>query len=154
MGGAEDLALMLEPIGASVLQPGEELRGLCAATEVKTFSGGTRAVVVTDGRVVVQSVDRLWRAKGRPLSIAPADLASVKVSGLADDWMSGAMSLANDAGYTLRLKLLGGQRLKLVLMAATGKMLGPLSGGECQRAGAEALLAWLRRAREGGEHAL
>lgn len=148
MSSSDRLAEVLQPIGEEVLEPGEELRGVCAATEVKIFSGNVRAVVVTDRRIALQPVDRRWFAKGEARSLAPHDVAEVKVSGLADDWYNSAISLANDKGFTIRIRTNDGDKIKLMTMAAAGKLLGPLSGGEYQREGAEALLLWLRGLRQ------
>lgn len=153
MSATEKLAQLLQPLGDAALREGEELRGVCAATEVKTFSGGTRAVIVTDRRILVQPVDRYWRAKGEVRSISPGDVTSAKVSGLADGWWNTPISLADDAGHTVKLRLVDGSKLKLMLMAARGKMLGPLSGGEYQRSGAQALIAWLGGLDQIREHA-
>jgi hypothetical protein len=144
MGASEQLAEKLEPLGQSLLPPGEELRGALAATEVKTFSGGVRAVFVTDLRVIIQPVDRRWSAKGEPLSIRPEDVADYRVSGLGDDWIT-AISVVSNSGFELRLKLTGGQKLKLMAMAGEGRVLGSLGGGATQQTGAEALLTWLSK---------
>lgn len=143
MSASDRIAQVLQPLADGLLAEGESLRGVCAATEVKTFSAGSRAIVVTDRRLMVQPVDRHWKTKGEPRSIAPGDVAGVEVSGLGDGWQHTAISVADDAGHTVRLRLADGAKLKLMLMAARGKMLGPLSGGEFQARGSEALLTWL-----------
>jgi hypothetical protein len=144
MGASEQLAEKLEPLGQSLLPPGEELRGALAATEVKTFSGGVRAVFVTDLRVIVQPIDRRWNAKGEALSIRPEEIADFRVSGLGDDWIT-AISVVANSGFELRLRLTSGQKLKLMAMSGEGRLLGPLGGGEAQQTGAEALLTWLSK---------
>jgi hypothetical protein len=152
MGASEKLAALLEPLGQSLLPPGEELLGAVAATEVKTFGGGVRAVFVTPLRVLVQPVDRKWQAKGAPLSIRPEDVADYRVSGLGDDWIT-AISVAASSGFELRLKLTGGQKLKLMAMSGEGRVLGALGGGEAQQTGSEALLTWLSELGQRHNHA-
>jgi hypothetical protein len=144
MGASEQLAEKLEPLGHSLLPPGEELLGALAATEVKTFSGGVRAVFVTELRVIIQPVDRKWQAKGEPLSIRPEDVADYRVSGLGDDWIT-AISVVSHSGFELRLKTTGGEKLKLMAMSGEGRVLGSLGGGATQQTGAEALLTWLSK---------
>lgn len=146
MGAAEKLAEKLEPLGQSLLPPGEELLGALAATEVRTFGGGVRAVFVTPLRVLVQAVDRKWQAKDEPLSIRPGDIEDFRVSGLGDDWIT-AISVVANSGFELRLKLASGQKLKLMAMSGEGRLLGSLGGGQVQQTGAEALLAWLSKLR-------
>lgn len=143
MSASDRLAEMLEPIGRSVVAPGEELRGVLAASEVNIFSGSVRAVVVTDQRLLIQPVDRHWKPKGEPLALTPADVADVKVTGLGDDWYNTAISLVDYSGYTVKLKLADGKKIKLMAMSGEGKLLGDLGGGEFQRRGAQALLQWL-----------
>jgi hypothetical protein len=142
MGASERLAEMLEPLGQSLLPPGEELLGAIAATEAKTFGGGVRAVFVTPLRLIVQPVDRKWTARGEPLSIRPEDVEDFRLSGLGDDWITAITVVAN-SGYELRLKLVSGQKLKLMAMSGEGRLLGALGGGESQQTGSEALLNWL-----------
>lgn len=143
MDSSDKLAAVLQPLGEDVLRPGEELRGVCAASEVKVLSGHVRAVIVTDQRIAIQPVDRRWFAKGDARSFAPGDIASARVTGLGDDWYNTAISLLNDQGVTIRLRTSGGEKIRLNAMAASGKLLGPLSGGDYQREGVEALLVWL-----------
>jgi hypothetical protein len=144
MGASEKLAEMLEPLGQSLLPPGEDLLGALAATEVKTFGGGVRAVFVTPLRVIVQPVDRHWSAKGVPLSIRPEDVEDFRVSGLGDDWIT-AISVVANSGFELRLRLADGQKLKLMAMSGEGRLMGALGGGQAQQTGAEALLGWLSK---------
>ncbi|MFT4049426.1 MAG: hypothetical protein QM648_06245 [Solirubrobacterales bacterium] len=153
MSAPELIEQILAPLADSLIEPGEKLLGAAAATQVKTFSGGTCALVVTDRRLIVQSMGRTWTAKGEPRSIAPRDVVSANVSGLADGWQTAAISVADDAGHTVKLRLADGSKLRFMLMAARGKMLGPLSGGAYQRAGAEALLRWLGGLDQVGQNA-
>jgi hypothetical protein len=144
MGASEKLAEMLEPLGQSLLPPGEELLGALAATEAKTFGGGVRAVFVTPLRMIVQPVDRKWNAKGEALSIRPDDVEDFRVSGLGDDWITAITVVANE-GFELRMKLTSGQKLKLMAMSGEGRLPGALGGGQTQQTGSEALLNWLSK---------
>lgn len=152
MGASEKLAEMLEPLGQSLLPPGEDLLGALAATEVKTFGGGVRAVFVTPLRLLIQPVDRKWNARGEALSIGPEDVEDFRVSGLGDDWIT-AISVVADSGFELRLKLVSGQKLKLMAMSGEGRLLGALGGGQAHQTGAEALLGWLSKLGQIHDHA-
>lgn len=142
MGASEKLAEMLEPLGQSLLPPGEDLLGALAASEVKMFGGGVRAVFVTPLRILVQPVDRKWNAKGETLSIGPENIEDFRVSGLGHDW-STAISVVANSGFELRMKLVNGQKLKLMAMSGEGRLLGGFGGGQAQQTGVEALLGWL-----------
>ena len=152
MGASEKLAEMLEPLGQSLLPPGEDLLGALAATEVKTFGGGVRAVFVTHLRMIIQPVDRKWNAKGESLSVRPEDIEDFRVSGLGDDWIT-AISVVASSGFELRLKLVSGQKIKLMAMSGEGRLLGALGGGQTQQTGAEALLTWLSQLGQRDDHA-
>lgn len=144
MGASEKLSEMLEPLGQSLLPPGEELLGALAATEVKTFGGGVRAVFVTHLRLIFQPVDRKWQSKGEALSIRPEDIEDFRLSGLGDDWIT-AITVVASEGFELRLKLKSGQKIKLMAMSGEGRLLGALGGGQTQQTGSEALLNWLSK---------
>lgn len=144
MGASGKLNEKLEPLGYSLLPPGEQLLGALAATEVRTFGGGVRAVFVTELRLIIQAVDRKWASKGEALSIKPQDVADYRVSGLGDDWMT-AIAVVASEGFELRLRLASGQKIKLMAMSGEGRLLGALGGGQAQQTGAEALLNWLSK---------
>lgn len=144
MGASGKLNEKLEPLGYSLLPPGEQLLGALAATEVRTFGGGVRAVFVTELRLIIQAVDRKWAVKGEALSIKPQDIATYRVSGLGDNWMT-AIAVVASEGFELRLRLASGQKIKLMAMSGEGHLLGALGGGQTQQTGAEALLNWLSK---------
>ena len=53
-----DLGSKLEPVIEALLEPGEELRGTCVASEVGVLRGRQVAIGVTDRRLLVQGMDR------------------------------------------------------------------------------------------------
>lgn len=148
MSASNKLAGLLRPMAEAVLEDGEELRGICAASEINFLSGHTRGVITTDRRVLIQGVDRNWQPKGEPFVILPGDVEDVKVTGLGDDWYDTAISLVDHAGYTVKLRLTGGKKIKLMAMSGEGKILGALGGGDTQASGANALLVWLSGLRQ------
>ena len=143
MSVSERLAAKLEPLAAGLVKPGETVVGTAIATRTGMFSGAQCALVVTDRRLIIQTLDRKFGAKGEPLSLTARDVESFRVSGLGDDWMT-AISIAANAGMELRLKTTSGEKLKLMMMDGGSGMMGTLGGGEVQAAGVEALVAWLR----------
>ncbi len=133
---------------AGVLEPGESLEGVVAATQRKTFSGRTVAVAVTDRRLVVQPLTRRLVPDGDPVSITPDALraASAVVSG--DEWWSTHIPVTDEA-LTVRLTTTDGTKLTLDLMRGGDGLLGRLGGGEAQEAGVTAFAAWMQRATGG-----
>lgn len=146
MGASEKIAERLVPLGESLLEPGEELRGVLVASLVKTFGGGSRAVLVTDRRLLIVPVDRKWQQTGEPLALSASDLASASVDGLSGGWWNTAIALLDDAGFTLRLKTVRGDKLKLMFMGGGSGLLGSAGGGETQANGVKALAAWFAAA--------
>jgi hypothetical protein len=56
------------------LEAGEELRGLCVASQQRGwFSGGAVVIGVTDRRLVIQPLSRRGEPDGEVQSIAPAE---------------------------------------------------------------------------------
>src|SRR5437588_846400 len=82
----KDPAEVVTPILDGLLTPGEQLRGWCLATEQSTFSGHTTILGVTDQRLLLQAVDRKFRAKDDALSIRPDELARADAGGAGSDW--------------------------------------------------------------------
>lgn len=136
---------------AGVLEPGESLEGVVAATQRKAFSGRMVAVAVTDRRLVVQPLTRRLVPDGDPLSITPDAVrkASAVVSG--DEWWNTHIPLT-DAALTVRLKTDDG-KLTLDLMRGGDGLLGRLGGGDAQEAGVAAFAAWMQRASSGSADA-
>jgi hypothetical protein len=129
------------------LEPGEELLGICAATQHSTFSGKAVAIGVSERRLLIQPLDRRGRPDGVATLLAPDQITSVRATDAGG--MSLGAVLMDSAAATLVLHTTEGGKLKLTMMRGTG-MLGGLGGGEPQREGVEALAAWFRRLEAGG----
>jgi hypothetical protein len=111
------------------LEAGEELRGVCAASQQKgMFSGGAVAIGVTDRRLLIQSLSRRGAPEGEPLSIAAGQIASVKAGGAGGGWLSPGNVVLDATATKLEIRTTDGEKLKLMLM----------------RGGAEPLAAWFR----------
>ena len=99
------------------------------------------ALVVTDRRLVVQGMSRRFEPDGEPLSLPPESIAEAKAEGGGGGWMDLGAAVMDRASVALKIRTIGGEKLKLMMMRAEGP-LGGLGGGETQRQGIEALGAW------------
>lgn len=131
---------------AELLEPDESLLGVCATSQQKgMFSGGVAALVVTDRRLIVQELDRRGRVKaGEYTSITEPEIESVKAGGVVGAWDSPSSMLMDSSTVKLKLKLTSGKKFKFTFMDGSGP-LGMLGGGESQRNGSAAVLAFLGR---------
>jgi hypothetical protein len=128
------------------LEAGEELRGICVASQQKgLFKGGSVAIGVTDRRLVVQSLDRRGNPDGVPLSIAPDEVADAKAGPAGGEWFNVTSGIMDHAAVRLEIRTTGGEKLKLMMMRGEGKVLGKLGGGEAQQRGVQALAEWFRQ---------
>jgi hypothetical protein len=140
-----DLESKYRPALADQLEAGEELRGLCVASQQKSmFKGGAVAIGVTDLRLLIQPVDRRGDPDGSPQSIRHGDVASAKAGGAGGGWWSVTTGILDHAAVRLEIKKTDGEKLKVMLMRGEGKLLGKLGGGEPQRQGLDALAEWFR----------
>jgi hypothetical protein len=141
-----DLDSKYRPQLESQLEGGEELRGLCIASQQKgMFKGGAVVVGVTDRRLLVQPLSRRGDVDGEPLAIEHQDVASAKAGPAGGEWINVDTAILDHAAVRLEVKTTDGEKLKLMLMRGEGKILGGLGGGEPQRQGLEALADWFRR---------
>ena len=124
-------------------QAGEELRGLCVASQQKgMFKGGAVAIGVTERHVLIQQLDRRGNPDGPVRSIAPEQIFSAKAGPAGGGWFNVDAVVLDHAAVRLEIKTTDGEKLKLMLMRGEGKLLGKLGGGEIQRQGVEALGRW------------
>ena len=134
---AREFASEARPHVEALLEPGERLEGIAAATQQSVFSGRMCALAATDQRLILLPLDRHIAPKGEPVSLAPGDLAQASAVGFGDEWWSATIPIAT--GFTLRLKTTGGEKYKLHLLG------GKLGGGAGQEQGVQALAAWFSR---------
>ena len=141
---AAEFAATVRPHLEALLEPGEALLGLVAATAQKTFSGGLFSLGVTDRRLLLMPLDRRLQPKGDVRSIAPADLVAADVKGAGGGWWTAPSAILSASATELTLRTADGEKTKLMMMKGTG-MLGGLGGGESQRDGVVALAEWMGR---------
>lgn len=141
----EELGAKLRAALEPSLQPGEELRGACVATQVGVFKGRQVAIGVTATRLLVQGMNRKFAPDGVPLSLPPERLASAKSEGAGGGWWTLSAAIMDGAAVTLKLRTTDGEKLKLMMMRASGPF-AALGGGEEQRQGLEALAEWFAAA--------
>ena len=137
-----DLDSRLRPVIEGVLEPGEEVRGVCLASQVGLLRGRQVALGVTDRRLIVQGMNRKFEPAGEAVSLPPKRLAAAAADGAGGGWMTVSAAIMDGAAVTLKLKTTDGEKLKLMLMRGSGPLAG-LGGGETQREGVEALAGWL-----------
>jgi len=107
------------------LDAGEELRGICVASQQKgLFKGGAAAIGVTDRRLLVQELDRRGRPDGQALSIPPERIAEAKAGGAGGGWGTLESAIADRTAVRLKLRLTDGSKLNLMLMRGEGRVLG------------------------------
>lgn len=136
-----DLGEKLEPIARELLDPGEELLGCCVATRQSTFKGQMVAIAVTEGRIVIQGLDRKFEADGDPISITPERIAKAKAEGGGGGWLDLEHIVMDQVSVSLKIRTTDGEKLKLMMMSGEG-LLGRLGGGETQRLGIQSLGRW------------
>ena len=141
----KDPAELVLPLLQPLLLVREDPRGWCLATEQSAFSGHTTVVGVTDQRLLMQAVDRTFRAKDDLLAIRRDELAKASSEGAGGgswtpSWILDAIAL------TVKLETTTGTKRKLTMMRGGGGMFGELGGGDAPRQGIDALAEWLRSA--------
>jgi hypothetical protein len=140
-----DLDSKYRPHLTSQLESGEELRGICAASQQKgLFKGGAVALGVTDRRLLVQELNRRGDPNGAALTITPEQVGSAKAGPAGGEWFNVYAGIMDHAAVRLEIRTTGGEKLKLRLMRGEGALVGKLGGGEPQRRGIEALAEWFR----------
>ncbi|HEX8648008.1 MAG TPA: hypothetical protein VF715_14030 [Thermoleophilaceae bacterium] len=131
------------PVLERLLEPGETLDGICAASQqLGLFKGRAVALGVTPRRLILQPLDRRGDADGEATSLAPGDIAAAGADGVSGGWPSLASAVMDRAAVKLTVKTRGGEKLKLMMMRGGGV----LGGGEGQQRGVEALARWFEGA--------
>lgn len=101
-----------------LLQPGETIKGICAATRQQgPFKGGAVAVGVSDRRLLIQPLDRRGESASTVTQPPPAPLAfhRVDLMRLDGDRLAG-YAIADHVAVRLKLKTTSGEKLNLMLM--------------------------------------
>lgn len=135
----DNLRAAIEP----ALEAGEQLRGVCVATQQSMFKGRQVAIATTDGRLIVQGMTRKFEPDGEPILLPPERIADASTEGAGGGWPEISAALMDGAAVTLKLKTTDGEKLKLMMMRGTGP-LGGLGGGDEQREGVQAIAEWFR----------
>lgn len=102
----------------SLLEPGESLMGVSAASQQKgIFSGGVVALGVTEHRLIIQPLDRRGREiKGEATSFTRDQLGKVKVRRAGGAWDSPADMVMSAVAITIKLKTTDGEKFQFSLM--------------------------------------
>ena len=139
---ADDFHSRVRPLIEPILDPGEEVGGICAATQQSTFKGSLVALAVTDRRLILQKLDRKIQPAEVPVSIGTREVASASAEGAGGGWANVTASVMDGSAVTLKIKTTDGEKRKLMMMRGGDGMIGKLGGGEQQQAGIEALANW------------
>ena len=140
-----DLDSKYRPVLEAQLAGGEELRGLCIASQQKgMFKGGAVVLGITGRRLLVQPLSRKGDPDGELLSITPDKIESAKAGPAGGGWITVDAAILDHSAVRLEIRTTGGEKLKLMLMRGEGKVLGGLGGGESQRQGLDSLAEWFR----------
>jgi hypothetical protein len=139
---ADDFHTLVRPQIEALLEPGEALAGICAATQQSTFKGSLVALAVTDRRLILQKLGRKVRPSEDPVSIGPGEIASASAEGAGVGWANVTASVMEGSAVTLKMRTTDGEKRKLMMMRGGDGLLGRLGGGEQQQAGVEALASW------------
>jgi hypothetical protein len=131
----------LEPLARSLLEPAENLRGCCVATQQNLLTGRMVAIVIADDRLIVQGLNRKFEPAGEPLSLPPSRIADVRITGGGSGWATVGALILDAVSARLTLRTTEGTKLALTMMTAEGFLAGA-GGGEIQRAGVQALGRW------------
>jgi hypothetical protein len=140
-----DLESKLRAAVEPLLEPGEELRGVCVASQASMFKGRQVAIAICERRLLVQGMTRKFEPDGEPVSLPPERIADASVDGAGGGWLEVGAAILDQVAVTLTLRTSDGEKLKLTMMRGSGA-LGGLGGGETQRRGVEALGAWFAAA--------
>jgi hypothetical protein len=141
----DDFATTVRPAVEARLDAGEQLQGLVAATQQKTFSGQLYAIAVTDRRLLLVPLDRRLQPKGDPTSVTGQAVASADLDGAGGGWWTAPQAVLDASALTLRMQTTGGEKFKLMMMQGGTGLLGGLGGGQAQSDGVLALAEWMRR---------
>jgi hypothetical protein len=140
-GMVGDFGQLARPALEALLDDGETLRGVIAATHQRTLSGQLYAIGVTDRRLLLQPVDRRAQPKGDCRVITRETLVSADVDGAGGGWWTAPAIVLDAAAIALTLRTTDGEKLKLTMMKGGGV----LGGGQAQADGVRALAEWMRR---------
>ena len=122
-----DLDSKLRRVAEALLTQGEELRGVCVATQVGIFKGRQVLLGVTDGRLLVQGMNRKFEPVGDAVSLPPDRIADASAEGAGGGWLNVGLVIMSGAAVTLKVRTTDGEKLKLTMMSGTG-VFGKLGG--------------------------
>src|SRR5919109_3834103 len=101
----------------SQLDSGEELGGICIASQQKgLLKGGAVVIGTTDRRLLIQPLDRRGEPDGPSRSIAPEQIALAKAGPAGGEWFNVDAVVLDHAAVRLQIHTTDGEKLKLMLM--------------------------------------
>jgi len=118
LGKTNDFQQKLEGHLRGLLEPGETLMGVSAASQQKgLFSGGVVALGVTGSRLIIQPLDRKGRElRGEATSLTRDQLDKIKVRRAGGAWDSPSDMVMSAVAITIKLKTTDGEKFQFSLM--------------------------------------
>ena len=116
----DELATKLRAAVEPLLAEGEEIRGVCIASQVGMFKGRAVALATTSERLIVQGLDRKLAAKDEPILLTHADIERASADGAGGGWAELTAAVMDKVAVKLDLRTTSGEKLKLMLMSGTG----------------------------------
>ena len=98
-----DLDSKLRPVAQALLTKDERLRGICVATQVGLIKGRQVLLGVTDGRLLVQGMNRNSEPVGEAMSLPPERIAQASVQGAGGGWVNVGLAIMDGAAGSRRL---------------------------------------------------
>lgn len=130
---------LIRGVAEPLVPAGESLLGAAYANQQSTFSTKLFVVAVTEQHLIIQQVDRKWKTDGAPVIATPAE---VEVGNIFSE---GAAFTLGDKDRQLRFTAKG-EKYKLNILG--GNLLENVLAGDGQLGGLDALVAFLRRAKQ------
>ena len=118
-----DLDAKLRAAVEPLLEPGEELRGVCVATQQSMFKGRQVAIGVSDRRLLVQGMNRRFAPDGEPVLLPPERIADASVDGAGGGWFEVGSAILDQVAITLKLRTADDTRLYVRVQQEDGHRL-------------------------------
>jgi hypothetical protein len=99
-----DLDSKLRRVAEALLTQGEELRGVCVATQLDMFKGRQVLLGVTDRRLLVQGINRKFEPVGEAISLLPERIADASVEGAGGGWVNVGLAIMSGVAVTLKFR--------------------------------------------------
>jgi hypothetical protein len=94
----------VQPQVEGLLEPGEQLLGICAATRTSAFKGKLIGLAVTDRRLMLMPLNPKIEADRDVASILPEEIVSSEAEGVSGGWWTPPSPIMDKTAVTLKLR--------------------------------------------------